>query len=174
MKINRFLLTGLLCAMFVAQNIIVEKLDFSRRPQLYHGKVITVKNVVFNKNADNARSLNYQTQKIPEVSAHKGIGRPTRLMKNHSHAKPHSQKSELDKGGMKDLKEVEIPEFIYRKGQGKVFVYPYFENLSMPMIFSVDSRLSERLPKGEFAADITFKVNVKGISEISRLRIIGK
>jgi hypothetical protein len=175
MKKILFLFTGFLCTMAVAQNIIVvEKVDFCRRPQLYHGKVITVKNVVFNKNADNARNLNYQTQKIPEASTHKGFNRPTRLMKKNPNSQPHNQKPKLNKEGMKDIKEVEIPKFIYGKGLGKVFVYPYFENLSMPMIFSVDRRLSERLPKGEFSADITFKVNVKGISEISRLRIIGK
>jgi hypothetical protein len=174
MKKILFLLTGFLCTIAGAQNIIVEKVDFSRKPQLYHGKVITVKNVVFNINADNARNLNYQTQKLPEVSTPKGSDRPTRLMNKYPNSNPKNQKPELNKGGMKDLTEVEIPKFIYGEGQGRIFVYPYFENLAVPMIFSVDSRLSERLPKGEFAADITFKVNVKGISEISRLRIIGK
>ena len=173
MKNLLILITGFTSLLAHAQNTLVQENDFSRRPHFYQGKTITLKNVVFNANKDGAgRSGSQMQQGFGAPPTRRAPQRPSRPTRVNRGVNPNAPQHGLNDGGLKGLSEDLNQNPRCRVRPGWVLVEPHFEGLTTPMCFAVINRVGERLPKGEFAADITIKVDVRGVSEIQRLRIL--
>lgn len=172
MKYLFILFAGLTSILASAQNTVIQENDFSRRPHFYQGKTITLKNVVFNVNKDGAGSARGQMQQGLGAPTRRAPQRPMRPTRVNRGVNPNTPQHGLNDGGLKGLSEILYQNPRCRVRPGWVLVQPHFEGLTTPMCFAVINRVGERLPKGEFAADITMKVDVRGVSEIQRLRIL--
>lgn len=140
---------------------MVQESDFSRRPQFYQNKTILIRNVLFNQdeNGSNMRGPNRNPSQRPSPNP---MPRNNRRRVNRGENQPTH--------GYGGEKFSMLPPRCRPTGTN-VLVYPVFEQLQMPLCFQVMRRIEERLPKGEFRADITLQVDVRGISTIKRIRV---
>ncbi len=148
------LLVGLLSGQIFAQTK-VSSADFARRPHYYQSKTILLENIVFSMGA------------AAGISENKNMGASKRANRNPSNtvsSPNHNEKIwslffDNDNPRCKELK-------------GWTLIDPEIPGLNTPMCFAVMNKVHQRLPqKGMFKADIMVEIDVRGISQIKRLRI---
>lgn len=137
------LLISALSGSIFAQNKVATS-DFARRPHFYQNKTILLENVL-----------------ISMV--------PLGTSENKSMA-PASQTNKNEKTWTL-LFLNETPRC--NEVKGSKLIYPEIPGLTVPMCFSVIDKLYQRLPqKTAFKADILLAVDVRGISQIKRIRVL--
>lgn len=120
--------------------------DFARRPQFYQNKTIVLKNVqVFVSDENNQSGSSLRST-------------PQRNTNNRS-------KSE------KTISVLTPPRCFAKKGW--TLLYPVIPELKTSLCFAVMSRMNDRLPQtGSYQADITVQIDVRGVSEIRKIRVL--
>jgi hypothetical protein len=126
----------------------VSTADFARRPNFYQGKTILLSNV---------------SVIAGEIEQNEPIN------KAKSRPKPQTR--------TQDLKEKfwAVPLGIPRCKTlaGWTLVQPQIPNLNTPMCFAVMTKINDRLPQNkQFQADIVIDVDIRGISQIKRIKIL--
>jgi hypothetical protein len=147
MKKLLFLITlGLVFGQSQAQNKVATS-DFARRPHFYQGKTILLSNVAIN--TGNASSN--------DQSKAKSRPRPTPLQNNLNE---------------KIWMFTATPPRC-RPATGWTLINPDIPNLNSPLCFAVMTRIFDRLPQNKsFNADILVEVDVRGVSQIKRIRVL--
>ena len=126
----------------------VSTADFARRPNFYQGKTILLSNV---------------SVIAGEIEQNEPIN------KAKSRPKPQTRTQDLNE------KFWAVPLGIPRCKTlaGWTLVQPQIPNLNTPMCFAVMTKINDRLPQNkQFQADIVIDVDIRGISQIKRIKIL--
>jgi len=137
---------GLLFGLAQAQTK-VETADFARRPQFYQGQTILIRNVsISTGNVISNDQVQSRSRQRPNPNINKSNEKSWDILSTPPRCNPAS---------------------------GWTLINPTIPNLKTPLCFAVRSKIYSRLPQNKsFNADIVIEVDVRGISQIKRIRIL--
>jgi hypothetical protein len=121
--------------------------DFARRPQFYQGQTILLSNV--------------------------SIATGSAVIQNETKQnKPQSTRTRQDEKNCNSYIVYLAPPRCKVK-QGWNLINPQIKGMNNPLCFAVLSKIYERLPQNQtFNADIVVEVDVRGISQINRIKVL--